>query len=88
MKVSRCQSRSRPPQAGSLRSAESGSAVLIVLILLSLMVTLVVNQSLALHHLKQELQLIEHRQLQWPGAVTRTNTPATKPDGQARPRTQ
>jgi hypothetical protein len=45
------------------RGRERGSAALVVFILLSLMVGLVLANAQALHHLKQELRLIEKRQL-------------------------
>jgi type II secretory pathway component PulK len=41
----------------------SGSAVIIVLVLLFMMTVLLTANSLALHRFKQSVQLIEHRQL-------------------------
>lgn len=61
---------------GASRSGEAGSALLVVFILLTLMVTFVVSQSLTLHHLKRELRLIERRQLQRYEAVADANAPA------------
>ena len=49
----------------------SGSAVIIVLVLLFLMTVLVTVNSLALHRFKQSVQLIEHRQLKKYGAPAR-----------------
>ena len=43
-------------------SAQRGSAVLIVLILLSIMAVLVVSNSVTLRQLKVELQLLEQKQ--------------------------
>jgi hypothetical protein len=58
--LSFCHSGKRPCRAG-----ERGWATLIVLALLTIMVTLMVANSLTLHHLNQELRLIEQRQLQF-----------------------
>ena len=58
------------------RSSENGSAALIVLILLAIMVTLAIGNNLALGHLERELRLIEHRQLQRYGGAAITNQPA------------
>jgi hypothetical protein len=41
----------------------SGSAVIVVLVLLFVMTVLLTTNSLALHRFKQSLQSIEHRQL-------------------------
>jgi hypothetical protein len=49
----------------------SGSAVIVVLVLLFIMTVLLTANSLALHHFKQSLQSIEHRQLQKYGAPAR-----------------
>ncbi|MEK7686068.1 MAG: hypothetical protein AAB466_11660 [Verrucomicrobiota bacterium] len=68
---------------GASRSGEAGSALLVVFILLTLMVTFVVSQSLTLHYLKRELRLIERRQLQRYEAVAGANAPARLQNGQA-----
>ena len=44
------------------RSSTQGSAVLIILILLSLMAVLVVSNSVSLRRLKVELELLEQKQ--------------------------
>jgi type II secretory pathway component PulK len=49
----------------------SGSAVIIVLVLLFMMTVLLTANSLALHRFKQSVQLIEHRQLKKYGAPGR-----------------
>ena len=54
-----------------LRCAERGSASLVVFILLTIMVTLLVANSVTLHHLRGELRLIEREQLKKYG----TNAP-------------
>ena len=54
-----------------LRCAERGSATLVVFILLTIMVALLVANSVALHHLSGELRLIEQGQLKKYG----TNAP-------------
>lgn len=51
----------------------SGSAVIVVLVLLFMMTALLTANSVALHRLKQSVQLIEHRQLGKYGA------PRTRP---------
>jgi uncharacterized protein HemX len=51
-----------PP--GRRRQSERGSAVLIILALLVIMVALAVGNNLALGHLQRELQLTERRQQQ------------------------
>ena len=48
---------------GRLRCGERGSATLVVFILLTIMVTLLVANSVTLHHLRGELRLIEREQL-------------------------
>jgi len=47
----------------SAHSAERGSAVLVILVMLSIMVTFAIANSRTTYHLKRELQLIEKRQL-------------------------
>jgi Tfp pilus assembly protein PilX len=59
----------KTPLPNSRRS--SGSAVIIVLVLLFLMTVLLTVNSLALHRFKQSVQLIEHRQLKKFGAPAR-----------------
>jgi hypothetical protein len=49
----------------------SGSAVIVVLVLLFMMTVLLTANSLALHRLKHSVQLIEHRQLKHYGAPAR-----------------
>jgi hypothetical protein len=49
----------------------SGSAVIVVLVLLFLMTVLLAINNLALHRFKQSLQSIEHRELQKYGAPAR-----------------
>jgi len=56
---------------GRLHRAERGSATLVVFILLSIMVALIVANSVTLHHLRGELRLIERVQLKKYG----TNAP-------------
>ena len=56
---------------GRLRCAERGSATLVVFILLTIMVALLVANSVTLHHLRGELRLIERGQLKKYG----TNAP-------------
>src|SRR5438045_3690704 len=51
------------PPCCSSRSAERGSAVLVILVMLSIMVTFAIANSRTTHHLQRELQLIEKRQL-------------------------
>ena len=51
------------PTCRSLQSAEHGSAVLVVLVMLSIMVAVAIANSRTTHHLQRELQLIEKRQL-------------------------
>ena len=46
----------------------SGSAVIVVLVLLFLMAALLTINSMALHRFKQSLQSIEHRELKHYGA--------------------
>jgi type II secretory pathway component PulK len=48
----------------------SGSAVIVVLVLLFLMTALLAANSLALHRFKQSLQSIEHRESKRFGALT------------------
>ena len=50
---------------------EHGSATLVVFILLTIMVTLLVANSVTLHHLRMEMRLIEREQLKKYG----TNAP-------------
>jgi type II secretory pathway component PulK len=47
--------------------ARRGSAVLIVLVLLTLMAAIVVSNNLTLHHLERNLRLIERKQLKRSG---------------------
>jgi type II secretory pathway component PulK len=47
----------------SYSARSSGSAVIVVLVLLFIMTVLLTANSLALHRFKQNLQSIEHRQL-------------------------
>ena len=54
------------PSSHSARS--SGSAVIVVLVLLFIMTVLVTVNSQALHRFKQSLQSIEHRELKKFGA--------------------
>jgi uncharacterized membrane protein YdbT with pleckstrin-like domain len=49
----------------------SGSAVIVVLVLLFLMTVLLTINSLTLHRFKQSLQLIEHRELKKYGGPAR-----------------
>jgi hypothetical protein len=51
------------PTCHSSHSAERGSAVLVILVMLSIMVTFAIANSRTTYHLKRELQLIEKRQL-------------------------
>ena len=51
------------PTCRSARSAERGSAVLVILVMLSIMVTFAIANSRTTHFLQRELQLIEQRQL-------------------------
>ena len=53
------------------RCAERGSATLVVFILLTIMVALIVANTVTLHHLRGELRLIERGQLKKYG----TNSP-------------
>jgi len=52
-----------------IQSSESGSALLIILILLGLMTALMVSNSVILHRLKVELQLLEQKQQRSPATV-------------------
>ena len=47
----------------SVRADQRGSATLVMFIMLSIMVTFVISNSLTMHHLKREVRLIEERQL-------------------------
>jgi hypothetical protein len=51
------------PTGHSALSAERGSAVMVILIMLSIMVTFAIANSRTTYHLQRELQLIEKRQL-------------------------
>ena len=51
------------PTGRSSHSAERGSAVLVILVMLTIMVTFAIANSRTTYHLKRELQLIEKRQL-------------------------
>ncbi len=48
---------------GRSRGTKRGSATLVVFILLTIMVALIVANSVTLHHLRRELRLIERGQL-------------------------
>lgn len=52
-----------PPNLCRRRPRERASAVLIVLVLMLIMATLVMSNSATLYQLKQELRLVEKRQL-------------------------
>ena len=76
-------------------SAERGSAVLVILVMLSIMVTFAIANSRTTYHLKRELQLIEKRQLKkyesTPGNHAaldsrEAETPLTAADQSATPR--
>ena len=58
---------------GGAPGPERGSATLVVFILLTIMVALLVANSVTLHHLRGELRLIEREQLKKYG----TNAPPT-----------
>lgn len=60
----------------SRRRRQRGSAVLILLILLAIMLLLAVANSSTLFHLRGELKLLEHRQVERLNASA-TNTTAT-----------
>ena len=62
----------------------SGSAVVIAVILLGIMATLIVGNSLALRHLKSELNLIEGRQIKNLNRAS-TNSAGPLPATPARP---
>jgi len=62
-------------QCASHRRSERGSAVFIVLVLLAFMVVLAVGNNVTLGHLRQELRLLERRQLERSGAIVATNRP-------------
>ena len=51
------------PTCRSAHSAERGSTVLVILVMLSIMVAFAITNSRTTYHLKRELQLIEKRQL-------------------------
>ncbi len=69
------------PHRQPLRAEERGSAVLIVLILLSLMVTLIAGNLVSLNRLKTELRLLDQKQQrrleQLPLPQTRTDPSRT-----------
>ena len=58
--------------------SENGSAALIVLVLLGVMVTLAIGNNIALGHLERELRLVDNRQLQRYGGAAITNLPPTR----------
>ena len=60
----------------SSRGAESGFAVLVVLVLLVIMATFAIANNVALAHLQKELKLVERRQQHRQAAINTTNTPA------------
>jgi hypothetical protein len=49
---------------GAAKQSEGGSAVLVFIALLAIMVILATANSKALFHLHQEIKLLEHRQLE------------------------
>ena len=51
------------PTCHSSHNAERGSAVLVILVMLSIMVTFAIANSRTTYHLQRDLQLIEKRQL-------------------------
>jgi len=63
------------PTRDSRRRRQRGSAVLILLILLTIMMMLAAANSSALFHLRGELKLLEHRQVERLNASS-TNTTA------------
>jgi len=60
----------------SSRGAESGFAVLVVLVLLVLMASFAIANNVALAHLQKELKLVERRQQHRHAAINTTNAPA------------
>lgn len=71
--------------ASGLRRAENGSAVLVVMILLVIMVSLALGNNIALARLQSELQLVERRQ-QIRRMAMETNAPTTAPLERPSPR--
>jgi len=71
--------RARAVPTPAARSTERGSAVLIILIVVSLMLSFMFANSKSLRHLKEEMRLIEQRQLQQ--LKKHTGSPAAKPAG-------
>jgi len=55
--------RRKPVPALARHGKENGFAVLVVFILMSIMVVFVTSNALVLHHLHQEIKLVEKRQL-------------------------
>ena len=60
----------------SSRGAESGFAVLVVLVLLVIMASFAIANNVALVHLQKELKLVERRQQHRHAAINTTNPPA------------
>jgi hypothetical protein len=85
MKIAlRVKSGSKAPQDAA-RSARAGSALMIVLVLLSLMAAMMVSNAVALRRLKVELRLLDQKQQQRI-SQTQTNAPPNHlPEGQAAP---
>lgn len=85
----------RPTFERSRRSTERGSAVVIVLILAGIMGMLISENGRALHGLKQEIQLLEQKQLRQheerrkrqPQPINKPDQPGEKPskDGEPKP---
>jgi type II secretory pathway component PulL len=59
-------------------AAENGSAVLVVFILLTVMLSFVMANSMALHHLERELRLLDQQHAKQHAATGWTNSAAMK----------
>lgn len=71
----------RPASSWPRRGGESGFAVLVIFVLLTIMVVYVTSNALVLRHLHQEIRLVEKRQLKKYEAApanspVRTNAPS------------
>jgi hypothetical protein len=61
------------------RAGESGSAVIVVFVLLAVMAVMLVSNAIVLRGLRREIQLVDHRQkMRWEAWSKGTNAPARR----------